>query len=120
MPKFTIKVWAKNKGSTTVSAHVGASLVSAVTGQEFYNLADDIKKDFAPGDTFITRHLNTDLGPTGKYTLYVALWEGEKAIGTGIKYAHVEILNAVEKKKKAIIDMGLVRPEIYPLSFFGE
>ena len=75
MPNFTIKVWVKNKGNTTVSAHVGASLVSAVTGQEFYNVADDIKKDFAPGDTFVTRFLNTDLGPTGKYTLYVALWE---------------------------------------------
>jgi len=120
MPNFTIKVWVKNKGNTTVSAHVGASLVSAVTGQEFYNVADDIKKDFAPGDTLVTRYLNTDLGPIGKYTLYVALWEAEKTIGTGKKYAHVEILNAVEKKKKAIIDMGLVRPEIYPLSFFGE
>jgi len=117
MPKFTIKVWVKNKGNTTVSAHVGASLVSAVTGQEFYNVADDIQKDFAPGDVFVTRYLNTDLGPTGKYTLYVALWEGEKPIGTGIKYAHVEILNVVEKKKKAIIDMGLVRPEISPKSF---
>ena len=119
MPKFTIKVWVKNRGSTTVSAHVGASLVSAVTGQEFYNVADDIKKDFAPGDTFVIRYLNTDLGPMGKYTLYVALWEGKKAIGTGIKYAHVEILQAVEKKKKAIIDMGLVRPEIFPTSFTG-
>ena len=117
MPKFTIGVWVKNKGNTTVSAHVGASLVSSVTGQEFYNVADDIKKDFAPGDVFITRYLNTDLGPTGKYTLYVALWEGEKPIGTGIKYAHVEILNVVEKKKKAIIDMSLVRPEISPTSF---
>ena len=117
MPNFTIKVWVKNKGNTTVSAHVGASLVSAVTGQEFYNVADDIKKDFAPGDTLVTRYLNTDLGPVGKYTLYLALWEGEKAIGTGIKYAHVEVLNAVEKKKKAIIDMGLVRPEISPKSF---
>ena len=120
MPKFTIKVWVKNKGTSTVSAHVGASLVSAVTGQEYYNVADDIKKDFAPGDTFVTRYLNTDLGPIGKYTLYVALWEGEKAIGTGIKYAHVEVLRVVEKRKKAIIDMGLVRPEIYPLSFSGD
>ena len=117
MPKFTIKVWVKNRGNTTVSAHVGASLVSAVTGQEYYNVADDIKKDFVPGDTFILRYLNTDLGPIGKYTLYVALWEGEKVIGTGIKYAHVEILKAVEKKKKAIIDFGLVRPEISPTSF---
>jgi len=89
MPKFTIKVWVKNKGTTTVSAHLGASLVSAVTGQEYYNVADDIKKDFAPGDVFVTRYLNTDLGPIGKYTLYVALWEGEKAIGAGKKYAHV-------------------------------
>jgi len=117
MPKFTIKVWVKNKGTTTVSAHLGASLVSAVTGQEYYNVADDIKKDFAPGDVFVTRYLNTDLGPIGKYTLYVALWEGEKAIGAGKKYAHVEILKAVEKKKKAIIDFGLVRPEISPTSF---
>ena len=117
MPNFTIKVWVKNKGNTTVSAHVGASLVSSVTGQEYYNVADDIKKDFAPGDTFIIRYLHTDLGPAGKYTLYVALWEGEKAIGTGIKYAHVEILKAVEKKKRAIIDFSLVRPEISPASF---
>ena len=51
MPKFTIKLWVKNKGNTTVSAHVGASLVSNVTGQEYYNAADDIKKDFAPGNT---------------------------------------------------------------------
>ena len=120
MPKFTIKVWVKNRGNTTVSAHVGASLVSAVTGQEYYNVADDIKKDFAPGDMLITRYLNTDLGPIGKYTLYVALWEREKAIGTGIKYAHVEILRAVEKKKKAIIDFSFVRPEIFPTSFTVE
>jgi len=117
MPKFTIKVWVKNKGNTTVSAHVGASLLSNVTGQEYYNVEDDIKKDFAPGDTFVIRYLNTDLGPVGKYTLYVALWEGEKAIGTGIKYAHVEIVNAVEKKKKPIIDFSLVRTEIFPTSF---
>jgi len=106
-------VWVKNKGNTTVSAHVGASLLSNVTGQEYYNVEDDIKKDFAPGDTFVIRYLNTDLGPVGKYTLYVALWEGEKAIGTGIKYAHVEIVNAVEKKKKPIIDFSPVRPEIF-------
>ena len=117
MPNFTIKVWVKNKGNTTVSAHVGASLVSSVTGQEYYNVADDIKKDFVPGDTLVTRYLNTDLGPIGKYTLYVALWEAEKTIGTGKKYAHVEILKAVEKKKRAIIDFSLVRPEISPASF---
>ena len=100
MPKFTIKVWVKNKGTSTVSAHVGASLVCEATDQEYYNVSDDIKKDFAPGDIFITRYLNTDLGPTGKYTLHVALWEGEKTIGQGIKYAHAELVGAVEKKKK--------------------
>ena len=100
MPKFTIKVWVKNKGNSTVSAQLGASLVCDATDQEYYNVADDIKKDFAPGDIFMTRYLNTDLGPTGKYTLHVALWEGEKTIGHGIKYAHVELPGAVEKKKK--------------------
>ena len=82
------------------------------------NVADDIKKDFAPGDIFITRYLNTDLGPTGKYSLYLALWEGEKTIGHGIKYAHVELPGAVEKKKKkAIINFDLLPPGISPTSF---
>jgi len=118
MPRFTIKVWVKNKGTSTVSAHLGASLISDATGQEFYNVSDDIKKDFAPGDIFITRYLDTDLGPTGKYSLYLALWEGEKPIGHGIKYAHAELLHAVEKKKKkAIINLELRPPGIIPTSF---
>ena len=118
MPKFTIKVWVKNKGTSTVSAHLGASLLSDVTGQEYYNINDDIKKDFAPGDIFMTRYLNTDLGPTGKYTLYVALWEGEKTIGHGIKYAQAVLTGAVEKKKKkAIVKLNLLPPGITPTSF---
>ena len=117
MPKFTIKVWVKNEGTSTVSAHLGASLVCDATGQEYFNTADDIKKDFKPGDIFITRYLNTDLGPIGKYTLYLALWEGEKTIGQGIKYAHVKLPGAVEKKKKAIVKFKLFPPGITPTSF---
>jgi len=120
MPKFTIKVWVKNKGTSTVSAHLGASLVCDATGQEYYNVNDDIKKDFAPGATFTTRYLDTDLGPIGKYTLYVALWEGEKTIGHGIKYAHVELSGAVEKKKKKVIKFELLPPGITPTSFTVE
>jgi len=117
VPRFTIKVWVKNKGNTTVSAHLGASLVCDSTGQEYYNTADDIKKDFAPGSVLMTRYLNTDLGPVGKYTLYIALWEGEKTIGHGIKYAHVELHGAVEKKNKKIIKFELLPPGIFPTSF---
>jgi len=117
MPKFTIKVWVRNAGTSAVSAHLGASLVSDATGQEFYNVADDIKKDFRPGDLFVTRYLNTDLGPTGKYTLHVALWEGEKTIGRGIRYAHAVRSGAVEKKKKVIVKLNLFPPGITPKSF---
>ena len=120
MPKFTIKVWVKNKGTSTVSAHLGASLVCDATGQEYYNVDDDIKKDFAPGDIFMTRYLNTDLGPTGKYTLYVALWEGEKTIGQGTKYAQVVLSGAVEKKKKKVVKFELLPPGISPASFTVE
>ena len=120
MPKFTIKVWVKNRGTSTVSAHLGASLVCDATGQEYYNVADDIKKDFAPGNTFVTRYLNTDLGPIGKYSLYLAIWEGEKTIGQGTKYAHAELIRAVEKKKKKIVNLSLLPPGISPTSFTVE
>ena len=120
MPKFTIKVWVKNKGTSTVSAHLGASLICDATDQEYYNVDDDIKKDFKPGDIFVTRYLNTDLGPTGKYSLYLALWEGEKTIGHDIKYAHAELLHAVEKKKKKVIKFELLPPGISPTSFTVE
>jgi len=121
MPKFTIQVWVKNEGTSTVSAHLGASLVCDATEQEFYNVADDIKKDFVPGSTFMTRYLNTDLGPIGKYTLYVTLWEGEKTIGKGIKYASTKLSGVVEKKKKkAIVKFKLFPPGISPKLFFVE
>jgi len=59
--------------------------VNAVNGIEYYNTADDVKKNFNPGKTWVFRYLNTELGATGLYDFYLALWEGEKDIGTGTK-----------------------------------
>ena len=67
MPKFVISCWVNNTGTTTVSAHVGASLVSVANNIEYYNVNDDIKKDFPPGKTWVKRYLNSDLGPIVKY-----------------------------------------------------
>ena len=118
MPKFTIRIRVDNKSGVPVSAHVGASLVGVKDWKEFYNTADDVKKTFSTGKTDIVRYLNTNLGAYQKYDLYIALWEGEKTIGTGIKYAAIIKRNAVEKKKK-IITVKLV-PSVeafYPSSF---
>jgi len=60
------------------------------------------------------------LGEYQKYYLYVALWEGEKLIRTGKKYAVAVLKNAVEKKKKKVAAMTLAVPSISPTSFFGE
>jgi len=121
MPKFSISCWVNNKGTTTVSAHVGASLVGATDAIEYYNTADDVKKNFNPGKTWVFRYLNTELGSVGKYDLYLALWEGEKAIGAGKKYASVMISGAVEKKKKKVVTVNLdvSKTVISPTSFFG-
>ena len=118
MPKFTIWCMVNNTGTATVSAHVGASLMGS-DGIEYYNTADDIKKDFPVGKTSVKRFLNTGLGKVGKYTLYLALWEGEKTIGTGIKYAAAVITDAVEKKKKKVvaISMAITSPSVSPISF---
>jgi len=104
-----------------VSAHVGASLVGATDAIEYYNTADDVKKNFNPGKTWVFRYLNTELGSVGKYDLYLALWEGEKAIGAGKKYASVMISGAVEKKKKKVVTVNLdvSKTVISPTSFFG-
>ena len=120
MPKFSISCWVNNTGTTTVLAHVGASLVNAIDGIEYYNTADDIKKNFNPGKTWVFRYLNTELGANGKYDFYLALWEGEKAIGTGKKYASVMIPGAVEKKKKKVVTVNLdvSKTVISPTSFF--
>ena len=81
MPKFTIKVIVTNNGNTSVTAHVGASLVGASDHIEYYNASEDITQKFNIGVTSVTRYLTTDLGIYQKYYLYVALWEGEKPIG---------------------------------------
>jgi len=94
--------------------------VNAVNGIEYYNTADDVKKNFNPGKTWVFRYLNTELGATGLYDFYLALWEGEKDIGTGIKYASVMISGAVEKKKKVAttVNFDITTPVISPASFF--
>ena len=69
MPKFTMRIRVTNKSGVPVSAHVGASLVSASNGREFYNTADDVKRVFPIGTTDVIRYLNTDLGPYEKYDL---------------------------------------------------
>ena len=102
MPKFTMRIRVRNNTGIPVSAHVGASLVGVDDWAEYYRTADDVKKTFPTGITDVIRYLNTDLGAYQKYDLYIALWEGEKTIGTGIKYAEVIKRNAVEKKKKII------------------
>ena len=120
MPKFTTKVIVTNKGDASVSAHVGASLVGASDHAEYFNTSDDVKDTFPIGKTTITRYLTSDLGAYQKYYLYVALWEGEKAIGKGKKYAVAVVKNAVEKKKKIVVKMTLGVPSVSPTSFFGE
>ena len=120
MPKFTIHVSVTNNGNTAVTAHVGASLVGVVDHIEYYNTSEDITQKFNIGVTSVTRYLTTDLGKNQKYYLYVALWEAEKPIGHGIRYATAVLPNAVEKKKRIVMNMTLAAPSVFPSSFFGE
>ena len=120
MPRFVIKLWIINNSGVPIKAHVGASLVGATDHIEYYNTSEDITQTFSIGVTSVTRYLTSDLGINQKYYLYVALWEAEKSIGHGTKYATAVLPNAVEKKKKIIPDMVLVAPSISPTSFFGE
>jgi len=117
MPKFTIRLRVINNSGVPVKAHVGASLVGASNYREFYNKADDVTQVFYPGKNEFTRYLNTNLGPYGKYNLVVALWEGEKPIGHGVKYVTTTIKNAVEKKKKIVVRMTTAVLNFYPRSF---
>ena len=119
MPKFTIRLRVTNNSGVPVKAHVGASLVGK-DWVEFYNTADDVTQVFNPGKNEFTRYLNTDLGGYQKYDLVVVLWEGEKLIGTGIKYASLKVENAVEKKKKIKVDMTLDLIKFYPQVFVEE
>jgi len=120
MPKFILKLKVTNNSGVSVSAHVGASLVGTEDYIEYYNTADDIKKLFPTGETIVQRYLHTDLGRNEKYDLVVALWEGEKKIGKGIKYADFTVKNAVEKKKKIIANMSIAVLDHYPKSFSPE
>ena len=120
MPKFTIKIVVTNNGNASVSAHVGASLVGGRDHVEYYNTSEDIIHTFPIGETSITRYLTTNLGAYQKYYLYVNLWEAEKPIGVGKKYASAVVPNAVEKKKKLLVKMTLGVPSISPQSFIGD
>ena len=73
MPTFTIKVVVTNKGTASVSAHVGASLVGASDHVKYFNTLDDVKDTFPIGETPITRYLNTNPGAYQKQYLYVVL-----------------------------------------------
>ena len=120
MPKFTIRVSVTNNGNAPVSAHVGASLVGATDHIEYYNTSEDITQTFSVGATSVTRYLTSDLGKNQKYYLYVTLWEAEKTIGHGKKYATAVLPNAVEKKKKIVMNMILGMPSVSPTLFFGD
>ena len=120
MPKFILRLKVTNNSGVPVSAHVGASLIGTQNHIEYYNESEDIKKLFPRGVTIVQRRLTTDLGPNQKYDLIVALWEGEKKIGKGIKYADFTVKNAVEKKKKIIANMSIAVLDHYPKSFSPE
>ena len=119
MPKFTIKLRVTNYSGAPIKAHVGASLVGK-DETEFYNTADDVTRVFNQGKNEFVRYLNTDLGPYEKYDLVIAIWEGEKPIGHGVKYATVTLKDAVEKKKKIVVSMTTEVLSFYPESFTGE
>ena len=70
MPTFTIKVTVTNKGTASVSAHVGASLVGASDHVEYFNTSEDFKHTFTIRETPIIRYLTADLGAYQKCYLY--------------------------------------------------
>jgi len=119
MPQFTIRVRATNNSGFAVKVHIGASLIGQRETTEYYNTSDDITKVLNPGKNEFVRYLNTSLGQAQKYDLYVVLWEGEKPIGQGKRYAQVMVSNAVEKKKKLKVNLDLKVLAFYPPSFTG-
>ena len=119
MPKFTIRLRVMNYSGAPVKAHVGASLVGK-DWTEFYNTADDVTKIFNTGKTEFIRFLNTDLGKCQKYDLVLVIWEGEQPIGKGKKYTSLKLVNAVEKKKKIVVNMTLGVLDFHPNSFVGD
>jgi len=119
MPQFTIRLRATNNSGFPVKVHIGASLIGQKDLVEYYNTSDDITKVLGLGKNEYTRHLNTDLGKVQKYDLYLVVWEGEKPIGQGKRYAEVIITGAVEKKKKKEVNLDLKLLAFYPSSFTG-
>ena len=117
MPQFTIRVRATNNSGASVKVHIGASLIGQKDSVEYYNTSDDITKVLGKGKNEYTRYLNTDLGTAQKYDLYVVVWEGEKPIGQGKRYAQAKVLSAVEKKKKIVVNMTLGVLNFSPSSF---
>jgi len=121
MPKFTIRIAVTNLTNAPVTAHVGASLVGAVDHMEYFNTSEDFQHEFKVGISTVVRYLTTDLGRNQKYYLYVALWEAEKPIGQGKKYAMATVPNAVEKKKKKLaVNLTTSVSSISPIEFFEE
>jgi len=120
MPKFTIKLWIINNSGTPIKAHVGASLVGVTDHMEYYNTSEDITRVFNVGKTVFGRYLTSDLGKNQKYNLVVAVWEGKKPIGHGLKYATLTLKNAVEKKKKKVVNFNLSIREFSPGIFYGK
>ena len=117
MPRFTIKVRATNNSGFSVKVHIGASLVGQKDSVEYYNTSDDITRVLGMGKNEYTRYLNTDLGLVQKYDLYIVVWEGEKPIGRGKRYVQAVLTNAVEKKKKIVVDLDLAVLAFSPSSF---
>ena len=120
MPKFTIHIEVKNIGNSPVTAHVGASLVGVKDYKEFFNTSEDYKYTFKVGTNYIVRYLTSNLGAIQKYNLHVALWEAEKPIGHGIKYASAVRVYAVEKKKKKVIKLSISVSDYSPTSFTSD
>ena len=119
MPKFTIRVRVTNYSGVPVKVHIGASVIGQKDLMEYYNTSDDITKVLGMGKNEYTRYLNTDLGRVQKYNLYIVVWEGEKTIGLGKRYAQVVVTGAVEKKKKKVVDLDLKVLAFSPSSFTG-
>ena len=119
MPKFTIRIAVTNLSSGPVTAHVGASLVGISDYREYFNTSEDYKHTFNTGISTVERYLTSDLGAYQKYNLHVALWEADKPIGQGIKYASAVKMYAVEKKKKKVINLSMAISASSPSSFTG-
>ena len=117
MPKFTIRIRVTNNSGVPVKVHIGASLIGQRIKTEYYNASEDITRVIYPGRHEYTRYISSDLGPAQKYDLYVALWEGEKIIGHGKKYAVAKLTGAVEKKKKIEVKFDLKVLNFSPASF---